>query len=88
MEVGSGEKQNQSLWQLLTVLDAGRKVLGWGALVQRGQDRGPHLYTVVDGELRDGRGSSRGGRNQRRPSPPETACSGEIPASCCSPCSS
>jgi len=52
LEVGSGEKQNQSLWQLLTVLDAGRKVLGWGALVQRGQDRGPHLYTVVGGELR------------------------------------
>ena len=34
------------------VLDAGRKVLGWGALVQQGRDRGPHLYTVVGGELR------------------------------------
>ena len=61
--------------------------------VHRGRARAPATMVrqaneqVVDGELRDGRGSSKGGQNQRPPSPPEAACSGAVLANCCSSCS-
>src|SRR3954468_11055419 len=61
--------------------------------VHRGHTRAPETMArrandeVDNGELRGGRGSSWGGRNRRRPSSPEAACSGAIPAMRCSSCS-
>lgn len=52
--VGGGEGGEAEPELPAASLSAGcrREGAGVGALVQRGRDHGPHLYTVVGGELR------------------------------------